>query len=142
MGYKAEERWAKMKKTKGEIMLNYPWLHDYLLNKKGVVKDYKEEWNWDRYLIGDKMYAAVCKDKNGKDYLVTLKLRPEEGELLREQYEDITPGYYMNKVHWNSLNLKGNVPEVVLKEMADQSYNLILNGLPKKKQKEILEVAK
>ncbi|MFC4410111.1 MmcQ/YjbR family DNA-binding protein [Chungangia koreensis] len=121
--------------------MNYPWLHDYLLNKKGVNKDYKEEWNWDRYMIGDKLYAAVCKNSEGKDDLVTLKLKPEEGELLREQYEDVIPGYYMNKVHWNSVKLNGHVPDEVLREMADQSYELVLRGLTKKKQKEILEEA-
>lgn len=119
--------------------MNYPWLHDYLLNKKGVTKDFKEEWNWDRYLIGDKMYAAVCKDGDAKDDLVTLKLIPEEGELLRAQYEDVIPGYYMNKIHWNSVQLNGNVPDEVVKKMADQSYELVLRGLTKKKQKEVLE---
>lgn len=118
--------------------MNYPWLHDYLLNKKGVIKDFKEEWNWDRYLIGDKMYSAVCKDKDGKDTIVTLKLKPEEGELLRNQYEDVTPGYYMNKIHWNSVELNGSVPDEVVKRMADQSYELVFNGLTKKKQKEIV----
>lgn len=45
----------------------------------------------------------------------------------------------MNKVHWNSVNLNGNVPESVIKEMIDQSYELVFNSFSKKKQKELLE---
>lgn len=58
---------------------------------------------------------------------------------MRSEYRDIVPGYYMNKTHWNSVYLDGTVPEDILKEMINQSYNLIFNSLSKKKQKEILE---
>lgn len=118
--------------------MNYPWLYDYLLSKKGITNDFKEEWQWTRYFIGGKLFAAICKDKAGEDSLVTLKLTPSDGEFLRQQYEDITPGYYMNKLHWNSVNLRGVVPDNILKDMADKSYELVLGGLSKKKQKEIL----
>lgn len=123
-------------------MHNYPWIHEELLNKAGVVKDFKMEWNWHRYLIGGKMYAAVCvDDKSGEEVLLTLKLEPLEGELLRKQYEDIIPGYYMNKTHWNSVKLNGDVPDEVIRHMMAESYRLIAGSLPKKVQKELeLEV--
>ena len=117
--------------------MKYAWLDQYLLNKKGVHKDYKEEWNWDRYLIEDKMFVAVCYDKDGKEVYITLKLDPVEGDYLRSQYEDIIPGYYMNKVHWNSVKADGNVPKEVMRAMLDKSYELVLAGFSKKKQKEI-----
>jgi len=120
--------------------MNYPFLDEYLLSMLGATKDFKEEWQWTRYLIGNKMFAAVCKDESGKDYIITLKLDPMDGELLREQYEDIMPGYYMNKMHWNSVNLEGSVPDELLKDMARKSYRLVLGGFSKKKQKELLEV--
>ncbi len=123
-------------------MHNYPWIHDELLNKPGVERDFKSEWNWHRYLIGGKMYAAVCvDDTTGEETLLTLKLEPLEGELLRKQYEDIIPGYYMNKTHWNSVRLSGNVPDDVVRHMIVESYRLIAKSLPKKIQKELnLEV--
>lgn len=71
-------------------------------------------------------------------YYITLKLEPEEGDFLRKQYEDIVPGYYMNKVHWNSVNPDGEVPDDLLKDLLDKSYQLVLGGLSKKKQQEIL----
>ena len=52
--------------------------------------------------------------------------------------EDIKPGYYMNKVHWYSVNLVGCVPDELLRDMAEKSYRLVLDGLSKKLQKELL----
>lgn len=119
--------------------MKYDWLDEYLLSKKGVTKDFKMEWNWIRYQIGDKLFVAVCLNKQNNPYYITLKLKPEEGEFLRQQYSDIIPGYYMNKVHWNSVNADGEVPDDLLKEMLDKSYQLVLSGFSKKKQIEILE---
>ncbi|MCI8922221.1 MAG: MmcQ/YjbR family DNA-binding protein [Acutalibacter sp.] len=83
------------------------------------------------------MYAFAV-DETGQDALLTLKLEPQEGCFFREQYEDIIPGYYMNKDHWNSIRLEGSVPEELVRELAEKSYRLVLHGLSKKKQKEIL----
>lgn len=121
--------------------MKYTWIEEYLLSKKGAHKDFKEEWNWDRYLIEDKMFVAICYDNNHKDVYITLKLELLEGDFLRRQYEDIIPGYYMNKTHWNSIKTEGNVPDELLKELLDKSYNLVLAGFSKKKQKEILGLA-
>lgn len=119
--------------------MNYPWLDSFLLSMKGATKDFKEEWQWTRYLIGNKMFAAICKDNTGKDSIITIKLNPLEGEFLRNEYQDINPGYYMNKVHWNSINLEGIVPDELMKELIEKSYQLVLSGLSKKLQKEINE---
>lgn len=89
-------------------------------------------------MINGKMFAALCFYDNNKESLITLKLEPMEGEFLRGQYEDIIPGYYMNKVHWNSVKVEGAVPDDLLKDMLDKSYQLILNAFSKKKQAEIL----
>lgn len=121
--------------------MKYKWMDDFLLHKQGVTKDLKEEWNWIRYMIGGKMFAAICLDENDKPYYITLKLEPMEGEFLRSQYEDIVPGYYMNKQHWNSIKPDGAVPDELLKDLLDKSYQLVLEGLSKKQQKEILAQA-
>lgn len=118
--------------------MKYEWIDEFLLEKKGVTKDFKKEWNWVRYLIGGKMFAAICLGENDKPYYITLKLEPMEGEFLRNQYPDIIPGYYMNKVHWNSVNPDGEVPDELLKDMLDKSYELVLKGFSKKKREEIL----
>lgn len=80
--------------------MKYPWIDEYLLAKPSVTKDLQAEWNGIRYQIGGKLFAAIClDDATGKAVYITLKLDPAEGEFLRRQYEDIIPGYYMNKVH-------------------------------------------
>lgn len=120
--------------------MKYDWIDQELLAKPGVTKDLQAEWNWVRYKIGDKMFAAIClDDTTGKAVYITLKLDPAEGEFLRRQYEDIIPGYYMNKVHWNSIKADGCVPDDLLREMLEKSYQLVLSGFSKKKQKELLE---
>ncbi len=118
-------------------MHNYPWIHEELSRLPGVRRDFKFEWNWHRYLLGDKMFAAVCVDDAGEEILLTLKLEPLEGDLLRQQYEDIIPGYYMNKTHWNSVKLQGSVPDEVLRHMIGESHRLVAKSLLKKLQKEL-----
>ena len=119
--------------------MKYTWIDEYLLSKNGTSKDLQEEWNWIRYMLDGKLYAAVCLDDNNKPYYITLKLDPYEGDFFRQQYEDVLPGYYMNKIHWNSIKADGEVPDEILKDMLDKSYNLILSKFSKKKQQELLK---
>lgn len=117
--------------------MRYEWLDEYLLSKQSVTKDLQKDWNWVRYQIGGKMFAALCLDWENQPYYITLKLDPAEGEFLRSQYPDIIPGYYMNKQHWNSVKPDGEVPDDLLKDMLDKSYDLVLKSFSKKKQKEL-----
>ena len=119
--------------------IKYDWIDSYLLAKRGVNKDLQKDWNCIRYRLEDKMFAAVCLDPGDKPYYITLKLSPDEGDFLRQQYEDIVPGYYMNKTHWNSVRVDGAVPDQLLREMLDKSYQLVLNSFSRKKQQELLK---
>lgn len=121
--------------------MRYLWLDEYLLKKRGATKDLQPDWNWIRYHVGNKMFAAVCLDEQNKPYYINLKLEPLEGEFFRKQYEDIIPGYYSNKLHWNSVKADGAVPDDLLKEMLDKSYALVLKNFSKKKQREILNLS-
>lgn len=118
--------------------MRYNWMDAYLLAKKGVTRDLQPDWNWIRYQIGGKMFAALCMDEQNEPVYITLKLLPEEGEFWRGQYGDVIPGYYMNKVHWNSIRANGQVPDDILRDMLDKSYALVLGGMSQKRQREIL----
>ncbi len=118
--------------------MRYPWLYEELAAKPAATQDFKEEWQWTRFQIGGKLFAAICKDETGRDSLLTLKLPPEENRFLREQYSDILPGYYCNKEHWSSIRLEGAVPDSLVRELIETSYRLVLSGLSKKKQRELL----
>ena len=116
----------------------YPWLEKYLLSKKGVEKDYKAEWNWERFMIRGKMFTAFCYDKDGNIVYITVKSEPDFNFMLRNTYDNIIPGYYMNKEHWNSIVVAGkDIPDDVVKEMCDRGYNLILNSFSKKVRADI-----
>ena len=118
--------------------MNFNWIEEYCLSKNGTAKDYKEEWDAVRFQIGDKMYAMLGEMKG--EPVFTLKLPPEYGETLRRIYSGIIiPGYYMNKVHWNSVKAEGNVPDALLREMLEKSYRLVLGDFSQKKQRALLE---
>lgn len=69
--------------------------------------------------------------------LINVKCNPEKATLLREQYDEVIPGYYMNKIHWNSVKTNGKISNKLLKEWIKNSYDLVVAGLPKKIQKEL-----
>lgn len=118
--------------------MRYDWLDEYLLSKRAVEKDLQADWNWIRYKIGGKMFAAILLDDDDRPVFINLKLEPEEGEFLRGQYPDIIPGYYSDKRCWNSVRPDGAVPDALLKALLDKSYDLVLRGFSKKKQRELL----
>lgn len=82
------------------------------------------------------MFAAICVDNEGRN-IITLKCEPSLSSSLRNQYISIRPGYYMNKNHWISFDLDGEVPDEVLKGMIDQSYQLVLSSLSKSVHKNL-----
>ena len=117
--------------------MKYEWIEEYLMKKAGVTRDIQEQWNWIRFHVGGKLFAAICRDDFDKPVYITLKLEPVEGEFYRKEYEDIIPGYYMTKVHWNSVKADGNVPDDVVKDLLDSAYTVVFDSLSKKKQREI-----
>ena len=118
--------------------MRYEWMDEYLLAKRAVTKDLQAEWNWIRYKVGDRMFAAILLDRDDKPCYINLKMDPAEGEFLRGRYADIIPGYYSDKRCWNSVLPDGEVPDDLLKGLLDKSYRLVLEGFSKKKQREIL----
>lgn len=124
-------------------MNKYEWLDAYLLAKTGAVKDYKLEWQWWRYQVGGKLFAATCRpgpEHKGYDCreLLTLKCDPQRSELLRAEFPNIIPGFYCDKRHWISIFLDGEVPEDVLRDLCDCSYQLVFGKLTKKLQRELM----
>lgn len=129
-------------------MNRYEWLDAYLMAMPGVAKDFKEEWQWLRYQVGGKLFAAVMRpsDKYDAAYaekdLINLKCDPMLADVLRKTYTEVLPGFYSDKRCWNSIDLGGALADEQLKQMCDNSYQLVFEKLTKKLQKEILEAAK
>lgn len=88
--------------------------------------------------IQNKMYAYIgINDKNGRP-IITMKLEPMYSEILRQKYNDIIPGYYMNKLYWSTVYLDGDVPHEVLTDMVCASHREVLSLMSKKVQREIM----
>ena len=63
-----------------------------------------------------------------------LKCDPDLALELRDRYEQVTPGYHMNKKHWNTVEIDTGIPDADLRKMIDHSYELIVKSLPKAAQ--------
>ncbi len=109
------------------------FIDEYCLAKKGATKEVKEDWDGAiLYKVGGKMFALVGIDARIGDH-VSVKLEVEFSSFLRDTYQAVEPGYHMNKKHWSSLFFANNdVPENILKDMLDMSYELVFNSLTKK----------
>jgi predicted DNA-binding protein (MmcQ/YjbR family) len=112
------------------------WIDRYCLSKPGSEVEFKLEWEASLYKVGGKMFALLGENKEGKPIL-SLKLEPSYGSFLRETYPCIRPGYYLNKVHWNSIDIDNQLDDAFMKDLIDQSYAIILASLPLKVQKSI-----
>ena len=119
------------------------WLDEYLLGKPGAEHDFKAEWQWDRYMVRGKLFAAICAPKGMKDasynghMLVNLKCDPRMSELLRAQYPEILPGFYCDKKNWIAVLLDGGLSHDMIRDLCGQSYRLIVEKLPKYVQREL-----
>ncbi len=87
------------------------------------------------YKVGGKMFALATPDEF--PHSVNLKCDPERAEELRDRYEEIQPGFHMNKRHWNTVTLGGRVPTKLIKEMIDHSYALVVSSLTRKVRAEL-----
>lgn len=121
----------------GERMESYRWLDECLLGQPATEKAFWPEWQAYRYLLQGKMYAYIgVNDQNGRP-IITLKLEPLYSDLLRQEHADIVPGYYMNKTHWSTAYLDGDIPKELLTDMVLAAYNRAFSALSKKAQASI-----
>ena len=65
------------------------------------------------------------------EQIVTLKCEPPHGLALRQEFPTITPGYHMNKRHWNTVTVDGDLPDRLVRELIEDSYDLVVAGLPR-----------
>ena len=121
----------------------YPNLEQILCAQPGATHDYKPEWGWDRYLVGGKMFAATCLPDMkhgiyGGHPLLSIKCDPLRAQALQEQFEDIHPGFYMDKTHWISIFLDGSVPDDIVYDLCSSAYQLVFSKLTRRLQSQIL----
>jgi predicted DNA-binding protein (MmcQ/YjbR family) len=84
------------------------------------------------YKVAGKMFALTQPDEFPAR--INLKCDPERAVILREEHAAVTPGYHMNKRHWNTLVLNGSLSSKLVSELIDHSYELVVASLPKKQR--------
>lgn len=111
--------------------MNIEELRDYCLSKPGASEGLPFGEDTLVFKVGEKIFLLVGL-KEGNRF--NAKCDPEHAVALREQYEEIIPGYHMNKKHWNTVYMNGRLTLKQLHEIIDHSYELIFNSLPKNKR--------
>lgn len=118
--------------------MNIQSYYDYCLVKKGVTEHFPFDEDTLVFKVGGKMFAlSSLKGWEDNTPSINLKCDPEKALELRAEYEGINPGYHMSKVHWNTVAVNSDVPQKLLLQLIDHSYELIFNSLTKKLQAEI-----
>jgi predicted DNA-binding protein (MmcQ/YjbR family) len=84
------------------------------------------------FKVGGKMFAL--SPLNAKPLRVSVKCEPELAEGLRAAHEAIRPGYHLNKRHWNTIYLDGSLPDQMVFDMIEDSYDLVVDKLPKSRR--------
>lgn len=112
--------------------MNLDQLRAYLKAKPGAVEDFPFDFVTLVAKVGGKMFALVGVDET--PLRLNLKCDPFKAEALRACYPAVLPGYHMNKRHWNTVVLDGTIADSDVRAMIDESYALVVRGLPKTKR--------
>ncbi len=117
--------------------MNIEEVRTYFLSKSGAGEDMPFHIPVPVFKVGDKMFGLINIHEPDR-VSINLKYDKEKIDDLREAFVEIQPGYHMNKTHWNTIYLDGNLEDDFIKELIDISYRIVFKSLTKTKQKEIL----
>ena len=109
--------------------MNIEDIRAYCLSKKGVTEEFPFGESALVYKVMGRMFLLT--DLNS-ELSVNVKCDPQQAVELRERYPCVTPGYHMNKKHWNSIRIDGSVSDRLIREWIDHSYAKVLEKLPGK----------
>lgn len=112
-------------------------LRAYCLAKKGVEETFPFGENTPVFKVSGKMFLLSSFTDTPLQF--NAKCDPDKAIELRDRYDAVQPGYHMNKQHWNTVIVDGTIPSRLLHQMIDDSYNLVVQSLPKKVREEFLK---
>lgn len=116
--------------------MNIEELRTYCLAKDGVTESFPFGSDTLVFKVGEKIFLLTGLDSHPLSFNV--KCDPERAIDLREQYPDsVFPGYHMNKKHWNTIQVNGELTRIQLQELIDFSYDLVVRSLPRKMRERI-----
>jgi predicted DNA-binding protein (MmcQ/YjbR family) len=106
---------------------------EYCLSKPSTTEDTPFGPDVLVFKVRGKMFALAALE--AVPTTVNLKCDPDLALDLRDRYDQVRPGYHMNKKHWNTVEIESGIPDSDLRKMIDHSYDLVIKGLPKSKVK-------
>jgi len=95
----------------------------------GAVEDFPFGDEVSVFKVAGKMFAL--SDLGADPLQLSIKCEPELAAQLRATYPAVGPGYHLNKRHWNTVRLDGALPDLLVREMIEDSYDLVVASLPK-----------
>ena len=105
------------------------------MNMPGAAEEFPFRADLSVFKVSGKVFAlAPLKDR---PFTVSLKCEPALAEQLRDTYPGIRPGYHHNKRHWNTVDIDGSLPDRLVLDLVEDSYDLVVAGLPKRVQAEL-----
>lgn len=113
--------------------MNIEEVREYTLTLNGATEDMPYGPDWLVFRIGGKIFLHIWLES--PEPTCALKLPPEQGQQLREQFEGVRPAYHLNKTHWSDIYLE-MVDENHVRQWIEQSYKLVLSKLPKRSREE------
>ena len=116
--------------------MNIETLREYCISKAGVTESFPFDSDTLVFKVGGKMFLLTSLN-NPQSFNV--KCDPEKAITLREQFEEIQPGFHMNKIHWNTVCYTGSLTDKMLFELIDHAYDLILKSLSNSIQQSITQ---
>ena len=108
---------------------------EYCLSKPGTTEHTPFGPSDLVFKVGGKMFALLGLDE--VPAACNLKCDPDLALELRDRYEQVRPGYHMNKKHWNTVELGSGVPDAEVRKMIDHSYELVVKSLPRKEREKL-----
>ena len=110
-------------------------LRGWCLQQAGALEDFPFGPEHSVFRVAGKMFALSALDRTPLE--VSVKCEPELAVELRHTYPAIRPGYHLNKRHWNTVDVDGSLPDRLVLDMIEDSYDLVVAGLSKKAQAEL-----
>jgi predicted DNA-binding protein (MmcQ/YjbR family) len=105
----------------------------YCKSFDGVTEEFPFDETTLVYKVKGKIFAITDVESFES---ISLKCDPDDALILREIYDSVTPGYHLNKNHWNTIRLDNKITDNQLKEWIGDSYGLVVKGLPKRIREE------